>query len=276
MSNPEAEGGALFKIKTGITNLVPGKILVRGYPLQELIGNVSYGEAVYLCIKGELPSQNQAKMINALILGITDHGLVGAATPPARIVCAGNPDAIKGLCAGILSIGEVTGSPKESARFINSTYKMMKEQNLSLEQAADRVVDDMIAKKKRLLGVGHPLFKDVDIRAARLREIAAQAGFIGEKVKLFELIHQKYLKKIGKTDLVINVDGMMAAIMCEMGFDEDMIDMIAVLSYLPGICAHTYEELKERTGMKLVTTLGRLTEYVGPAERHLPKERLGK
>lgn len=263
------------KLKTSITNLLPGKILIRGYPLQELIGNINYGEMVYLCLKGELPSRNVAKMLDALILAITDHGLVGAATPPARIVCAGNPDPIKGLCAGILSIGVVTGSPKESARFIKGAYRMMKEQNLSPEQAADKIVDDYVANKKRLLGVGHPLFKDVDIRAARLREIAAQTGFIGDKLKLFELIHQKYLQKIGKKNLVINVDGMMAAIMCEMDFDEDMIDIIAVLSYLPGICAHTYEELKEKTGMALVYQLAGAFEYAGPEERHLPKERLG-
>jgi citryl-CoA lyase len=263
------------KLKTSITNLLPGKILVRGYPLQELIGNISYGEMVFLCLKGELPSKNTARMLNALLLAITDHGLVSAASPPARIVCAGNPDPIKGLCAGILSIGVVTGSPKESARFINGAYKMMKEQNLSPEQAADKIVDDYVANRKRLLGVGHPLFKDVDIRAARLREIAVQTGFIGDKLKLFELIHQKYLQKLGKKNLVINVDGMMAAIMCEMDFDEDMIDIIAVLSYLPGICAHTYEELKEKTGMGLVYQLASVYEYAGPEERHLPTDRPG-
>jgi len=261
------------KLKTSITNLLPGKILVRGYPLQELIGNINYGEVLYLCLKGELPDKNTAMMLNALLLGITDHGLVSAASPPARIVCAGNPDPIKGLCAGILSIGVVTGSPKESARFINGAYSMMKEQNLTPEQAADKIVDDYTANRKRLLGVGHPLFKDADIRAARLREIAAQTGFIGDKLKLFELIHQKYLQKLGKKNLVINVDGMMAAIMCEMGFDEDMIDIIAVLSYLPGICAHTYEELKEKTGMGLVFQLAMAFEYAGPEERHLPKDR---
>ena len=270
-----AETGPLpsNKLKTSITNLLPGKILVRGYPLQELIGNINYGEVIYLCLKGELPDKNTARMLNALLLAITDHGLVSAASPPARIVCAGNPDPIKGLCAGILSIGVVTGSPKESARFINGAYSMMKEQNLTPEQAADKIADDYTANRKRLLGVGHPLFKDADIRAARLREIAAQTGFIGDKLKLFELIRQKYLQKLGKKNLVINVDGMMAAIMCEMGFDEDMIDIIAVLSYLPGICAHTYEELKEKTGMGLVFQLAMAFEYAGPEERHLPKDR---
>ena len=262
------------KMKTGITQLLPGKILIRGYPLEELIGNISYGEMVYLGLKGELPSENKARMLDALFMAISDHGLVSAATPPARIVCAGNPDPIKGLCAGILSIGPVTGSPKESARFIQGAYKMMKEQNLTMEEVADRITDEYVSKRKRMLGVGHPLFKDVDIRAARLRELAVKYGFIGEKVKLYECIHQKYLEKVGKKDLVINVDGMMAAIMCEMDFDEDMIDIVGVISYLPGICAHTYEELKERNSLGLAFQMHSFSEYVGPAERHLPRDRI--
>jgi citrate synthase len=262
------------KIKTKITNLIPGKILIRGYPLNELIGNLSYSEMIYLCIKGELPSENMGKMMDALILGITDHSLVSAATPAARIVVAGNPDPIKGICAGVLSVGPVTGSPKHSARFIKNAYDQMMRNKWTREQAAENVVNECISRKERIPGFGHPLFKDVDIRAARLRELAARYGFAGEKLALYERIHEKFLEKINKKDMVINIDGMMAAIMCEMDFDEDMVDIIGVLSYLPGICAHTYEELKEKTSLGLIFQVNSISEYVGVDERHLPKERI--
>jgi citryl-CoA lyase len=262
------------KIPTKITNLIPGKILIRGYPLNELIGNLSYAEMIYLCMKGELPSKNMGKMMDALILGITDHGLVSAATPPARIVVAGNPDPIKGICAGVLSIGPVTGSPKHSARFISNAYELMKKNGWTKEQTADNIVNDYVLRKERIPGLGHPLFKDVDIRAARLKELATAYGFAGEKLALYECIHTKFLNKINKKDIVINVDGMMAAIMCEMDFDEDMVDITGVLSYLPGICAHTYEELKEKTSLGLIFQVNSISEYVGVEERHLPKERI--
>jgi len=264
----------LKKIATKITNLIPGKILIRGYPLNELIGNLSYAEMIYLCMKGELPSKNMGKMLDALILGITDHGLVSAATPPARIVVAGNPDPIKGICAGVLSVGPVTGSPKHSARFISNAYELMKKNNWTKEQTADNIVNDYVLRKERIPGLGHPLFKDVDIRAARLREIAVSCGFAGEKLALYECIHTKFLNKINKRDIVINIDGMMAAIMCEMDFDEYMVDMMGVLSYLPGICAHTYEELTEKTSLGLIFQADSISEYVGVEERHLPKERI--
>ena len=267
----EREGG---HIKTGITNLIPGKILVRGYPLDELIGNISYGEMVYLAIKGELPSRDEAKMFDALLLAITDHSLVGAAAPSARIVVAGNPDPIHGIVTGVLSIGPVTGSPRESAHFIQNAYKMMKEQNLRGD-TADEIVTEHSSKKERIPGYGHPLFKEVDIRAARLRELAEKYGFIGEKLRLYGSIHDKFLQKLGKNDIVINVDGMMAAIMCEMGFDDDLSDIVGVLSYLPRICAHTYEGLKEKSAIRVIFSLmGELAEYTGTGERHLPQDRI--
>lgn len=264
-------------IQTAITELVPGDIRIRGYSLDELMGNISYTEAVYLCIKGELPSKAVSKMLEALMMAIMDHSLWGAATPSARIVCGGNPDPLHGICAGILSIGPVTGSPRHSAHFVQSAYRLMAEQKIPQDEAADRIIENCISKKERIPGFGHPLFKlpsEPDIRARRLREIAEQNGFVGPKVKLYECIHSRYLNKIGKHSLVINVDGMMGAIMSEMDFDDDMIDIIGVLSYLPGICAHTYEELKAKSSIGLVAAINEGVTYSGPAARKLPKDRV--
>jgi citryl-CoA lyase len=264
-------------IQTAITELVPGSIRVRGYPLDELIGNISYTEAVYLCVKGELPSKDVSKMLEALMMAIMDHSLWGAATPAARIVCGGNPDPLHGICAGILSIGPVTGSPRHSAHFVQSAYKLMIDKKLSQEKAADIIIEDYISRKERIPGFGHPLFRlpnDPDIRARRLRELAERHGFIGEKVKLYECIHSRYLNKIEKHNLVINVDGMMGAIMSEMDFDDDMIDIIGIFSYLPGICAHTYEELKTKSSIGLIAAINEGVKYNGPTARRLPKDRL--
>jgi len=262
------------KIPTKITNLLPGKILIRGYQINELIGNLSYAEVVYLCMKGELPSKNTGKMMDALILGIIDHSMFSAAAPPARIVCAGNPDPVKGICAGVLSVGSVTGSPRHTTMFIKEAYDLMKKNGWTVEQAAEQVVNDCAARKIRIPGFGHPLFKDVDVRAARIRELAVAYGFAGEKLALYECIHQKFLKKVNKKDIVINIDGMMAAIICEMNFDADMADIIGILAYLPGICAHTYEELKEKTTLGLVFQENSISEYAGVEERPLPKDRI--
>jgi len=50
------------KWKTSITRIEPNNIVTRGYPQEDLIGNISYSEMAYLLIKGKMPSGNDSKM----------------------------------------------------------------------------------------------------------------------------------------------------------------------------------------------------------------------
>ncbi|MFB0562761.1 MAG: citryl-CoA lyase [Candidatus Lokiarchaeia archaeon] len=258
--------------KSGITDLPPGKILIRGYPLDELMGNITFAEVLYLILKGELPSEEEGKLMEAVLFGIIDHGFLSSASPPARYVVSGNPDPIHGIVSGVLSVGHFTGSPRASGEMLKEAYNMMKSENLSIEETAKRVVERFRAEKKRLPGLGHPLYK-VDPRAARLRELAEKYGKLGDYIKLMEAIHDEFVKTRGK-EIPINTDGMMAAVMAELGFDPLEMEALGVVSYLPGIIGHTIEELKTGQIVRIIPPI--ITEYTGPPERHLPKERIKK
>ncbi|MEX2724157.1 MAG: citryl-CoA lyase [Candidatus Freyarchaeota archaeon] len=262
---------ALWKgyFKTAITDLPPGKILIRGYPLDELMGNISFAEVLYLILKGELPSREEGKLLEAVLFGIVDHGFLSSASPPARYVVSGNPDPIHGLVSGILSIGHFTGSPRASGEMLREAYKLMKDENLSVEETAKRVVERFRKEKKRIPGLGHPLYK-VDPRAARLRQLAEKYGKLGEYVRLMEAIRDEFVRTSGK-EIPINTDGMMAAVMAELGFEPIEMELLGVVSYLPGIIGHTIEELKSGQIVRVIPPI--ITEYTGPPERHLPEER---
>ncbi|MEE8578228.1 MAG: citrate/2-methylcitrate synthase, partial [candidate division Zixibacteria bacterium] len=78
--------------KTAITEIGPGKINVRGYNITEIMENLSYAEAVYLILKGEVPGEAEAELMNAILVSSIDHG----ATPPSvlatrTVVSGGNP-----------------------------------------------------------------------------------------------------------------------------------------------------------------------------------------
>jgi hypothetical protein len=77
--------------KTAISQVEPNKILLRGYAVVELMGRLSYGDAVYLTLRGELPPKNEGKMIEAILVSVIDHG----AAPPSslRSFLAAAPDA---------------------------------------------------------------------------------------------------------------------------------------------------------------------------------------
>lgn len=263
------------RLQTAIGTVEKGKILVRGYPLEELIGNLTYAAILFLTMKGELPTVNQEKMMNAVLAGITDHFFINAAVPAARFVVAGNPTSpTAGVAAGILSLGGVTGSPQESGEFIEQAYRFMKQNHLTLEEAAKQFLIIYKDKKKRIPGFGHILHPEGDPRAIRLRQLSEKYGILGEKTKLYEEINRKVVESLGGKKLPINVDGMMAACLSEMEIDPLYMGCMGVVSFLPGIISHVVEEIKssERVGIRRSFYQNLNALYTGPAERHLPKE----
>ena len=64
--------------QSSLTDIAPNKILVRGYPLDEMMGRLGFAEAVYLLLMGELPTPAIGRMLNAVLVSSIDHGV----TPP--------------------------------------------------------------------------------------------------------------------------------------------------------------------------------------------------
>jgi citrate synthase len=252
---------------TRISNVLPNKILIRGYPQQEIIGNLSFAEGFFLTIKGRLPKQNEKAMLEALLNALLDHGFIAASISGARYIASGNPQFIPAVAGGLLAAGANTISPQHSAEFINEAYNLMTGEKLTIEETAKKVVDKCLKEKRRIPGFGHPVHKDFDIRAVRLRELAEKYGLLGEKTKLYEAIHKEFLNQTRKKGIPINVDGMMAAIMNELGFDPLEMVAVAALAVLPGIMAHAIEEIKEGVPIRVIPDM--ISEYVGESERHI-------
>ena len=92
--------------KTAITQIKPGEIRVRGFEIAELMGAVSYAEAVYLVLKGELPSKAEARMIEAILVASIDHGPTPPSVLAARTVLSGGNSLNASVAAGVLTIGD--------------------------------------------------------------------------------------------------------------------------------------------------------------------------
>ena len=251
-----------------ISHITAGDILIRGYPLTEVIENLSYTEALYLTLRGELPGEKETRVMNALLCGIVDYEFINATTPAARFVASASPDSsIPGIAAGVLAMGSYTVSPQDSAALINSAHELMKRENLTKEETAKRVVKEYQESNNRIPGLGHPVYKEVDPRAVALSKVAKEAGLWGEKSQLYEAIHDEFVKSTGKP-VCINIDGMMACVGNEMGFDPLEIAGIAALSFMCGIIAHVVEEIREGVPLRVIPPeMG--STYVGPPERHL-------
>ncbi len=223
---------------------------------------------MFLTLRGELPTRQEGRMMDAMLMSLLDHGFVAASVLAARYAASGNPQLVPGTAAGLLTAGSNTISPQHSAEFLDNALKMMRAENLSLEETARRVVAKVRAEKRRIPGLGHPTHKGDDFRATQLRKIAAENGFLGDKIKMFEAIHAEFLRATGRQGICINVDGMLGAIMSEMGFRPMQMASVALLAVLPGVMAHVIEEIEEGKPLRIVRDED--NDYLGPAERPVP------
>ncbi len=248
--------------KTGITNIKPGSIRVRGYDITDVMANLSYAETVYLILKGELPSKAEAELMNAILVASIDHG----ATPPSvlgtRTVMSGGNSLNAAIAGGVLVIGDTHGGAiEQSARIMQEwAGKEGSAESLALE-----LVGWLKANKKRMPGFGHRLHK-VDPRTAKLFEIAQQHGYNGRHIELCLAIEKMLEQQLGRA-LPINVDGAIAAVISDMGFDWRLGKGFFIISRVPGLVAHAYEEMTREKPMR---KLGPLSfEYDGPDDRKI-------
>lgn len=248
--------------KTNITKIGPGKIQVKGYDIAEVMEKLSYAETVFLILKGELPTKAEGDLMNAILVSSIDHG----ATPPSvlatRTVISGGNSLNAALAGGVLTIGDSHGGAIEKSAKIMQEWAARDGDVINL---ASQLVDWLKAEKIRMPGFGHRIHK-VDPRSAKLFEIASEHGFGGRHIDLCNAIQSALASKLGKP-LPINVDGAIAAVISDMGFDWRLGKGFFIISRMPGLLAHAYEEMTREKPMR---KLGPLPfDYDGPDEREL-------
>ena len=251
---------------TAITKIEPNNISVRGYPLVELLGKVSYPQMVYLLFKGELPVENVGKMIDAILVSSVDHGTTPPSALSAITVASTGAALNASVAAGILAISQFHGGAiEECMRILRKAMDFKNKNNCTLAEAANHIITEYRNSKKRLSGFGHRLHTD-DPRTKKLFSMAVELKIAGEYISLARDIEAKLEKSSGKK-LPINVDGAIAALLCEMDFDVTFANAFFMIARVPGLVAHIYEEIKRYKPMRKIHPTD--VTYDGPEEREL-------
>ncbi|MEK7084394.1 MAG: citryl-CoA lyase [Patescibacteria group bacterium] len=242
---------------TAITDVQAEKECIRGYDLQELIQKKSFVETIFLLLRGELPNENETRMLNAIFTAAIDHGPGTASGMTVRIVAAAKNSLHTSVAAGILAMGERHGSSIEgAAKFFQEHIG---------EQDIESWIKKMKERKERVPGYGHAVLTH-DRRADGMFTMARETGFYGRHC-LFAVEVGEILNTASSKKLPMNVDGAMAAILSDMGFPWDIMKGFFIIARVPGLVAHAYEEMTEGDGLR------RLAEddvhYTGQKERSL-------
>ena len=252
--------------KTAITKVEPNKLTVRGYELDKLIGKVSYAQMVYLLFKGEMPSENIGKMIEAILISSVDHGTTPPSVLSALTVASTGAPLNAAVAAGILSISKFHGGAIEDCmRILHRGMDIVRNENKNMEEAAKQIISDYRSIKKRLSGFGHRVHTN-DPRTHRLFTLADELGVAGDYVKLANTFVAMLKETAGK-DLPLNVDGAIAALLCEMDFDPILANGFFMIARVPGLVAHIYEEKTRYKPMRKIHPTD--VEYDGPEGKKL-------
>lgn len=217
------------KWKTSISGITDGEVQIHGYKITDLIENLSFTDTIWLELKGELPTAKERAMLDAILISTIDNGMGPPSVTNARnSASAGNPMQ-SAVAAGVLGIGEYHGGAiEECARL------------LQIGLSAQKLVEKVISSGDRIPGFGHKIYTE-DPRAKQIFEKAKKLGFFGEYCSLAVEVEKILEEKKGKK-IPINVDGAIAAVVSDMGFDYRLGKGFFIIGRVVGLIAHIFEE----------------------------------
>jgi citrate synthase len=212
----------------------------------------SLGEAasfLYL-VDGEVPSQEKEKTLDLCYVLHADHGM-NASTFSARVTIATLSDMYSAITTAIGTLkGPLHGGANEGV------IKMLKEIG-SLDKV-DAYVHECIAQKKKIMGIGHRVYKTLDPRAPHLKKMAQiLSAKLGEPkwIQMSDRIAEIMLAEKG---LHANVDFYSATVYYSLGVPTDLFTPVFAISRTSGWTAHVLEQLADN---RLIRPQ---SQYTGP------------
>lgn len=252
--------------KTAITEVKPNRIRLRGYPVDKLMGKVSFAQGIYLVLKGEFPPPEVGKLVDAMFVSSIDHGASPPSVLAARTVASTGAELNSAVAAGVLAISRFHGGAiEEGMKLFIRIAQGIEETGKKEDEVINEVLQEMKEKGQRASGFGHRLHTR-DPRTEKLFSMAEDLGLAGKFVRIARGLEKKLEEFSGKS-LPINVDGAIAALLCELGFPPEVGNAFFIISRVPGLVAHIHEE---RTRMKPMRKIHPEDfEYDGPEEREV-------
>jgi len=233
----------------------------------DLVGKYTYAGLTYLIWRGELPSDEQSRMMDALLAVCLEHSLNSPSVDAVRFVASCGVPLQSAVSAGVSAFGDWHGGTiEQAAKLLQDGINAARTDERSPRAIAENLLSDYSRKKEKVPGYGHPTHT-TDPRTKKLLEVAKQTNIRGPHVELAEII-ESLTDAYFQRHLILNVDGCIAAIISDMGFDWRIGKGFFIVSRTPGLVAHAYEQMYYDKPYKAA----RWDEvvYAGPKERPLP------
>ena len=216
-------------------------------PVRQDLGEAAH--FLYL-LNGEEPKPEAVKTLDVAYVLHADHGM-NASTFSARVTVATLTDMYSAITSAIGTLkGPLHGGANEGV------IHMLQE--IGSEDRVDAYIADQLAQKKKIMGIGHRVYKVLDPRAPHLREMAIRlTEELGDAkwIRMSERIAALMKEKKG---LNANVDFYSATVYYSLGIPTDMFTPVFAIARTAGWTAHVLEQLADNRLYRP------LSEYTGP------------
>ena len=249
---------------SGITQIQPNCIRIGGYDIAELMTRSSYTETVFLLHTGRLPDDAERRLLNAVLVAVSDHGPGSPSAATSRLVASANRGAPEAaVAAGVLAIGDAhAGAGLACMQLIEEGLAMVRDDGLSITAAARKTVTDARERGERLPGIGHRVHT-ADPRTAVLFSLARDSGAAGDGVAFVVALEAAVAELI--KPMPANLDGALAAVLFDLGFPPLFAKLVFIIGRVAGLSAHVMEEYTRERAMRIRIPVS----YDGPPARDM-------
>ena len=198
---------------------------------------------------GEPQSKEASDTLDVAFVLHADHGM-NASTFSARVTISTLSDFYSAITSAIGTLkGPLHGGANEGV------IQMLEE--IGSEDKVDAYIEEKLAQKKKIMGIGHRVYKTLDPRAPHLRAMAIKLSeklgdpkWIRMSQRIAELMKEK-------KNLNANVDFYSATVYYSLGIPTDLFTPVFAIARCSGWCAHVLEQLEDNRLYRP------LSEYVG-------------
>jgi citrate synthase len=259
--------------RTKIIEMQPGVIRYRGYPIENLIGQVTFSQMIWLMLRGELPNGAQATLLDAALMSAVDHGPQAPSIAIARMAATCGVGLNNAMASALNVLGDVHGGAGEQAIELFQEISLQVNDDSEIGSTVKPVLDRLQSEGRYIPGFGHR-FHPVDPRTPRLLELvehAAESKVVSGRFGKIAQEIEKQLAAVKGKHIPLNIDGATAVIYAELGFPAPLARGLFCLSRSVGILAHAWEQTEQGGRNKGPLPRNYTWTYDGPETRLVPQ-----
>ena len=126
-----------------------GRIEFRGHPIQDLIGTVTFPQMIWLMIKGDLPSLDEAALFEAALVAAVDHGPQAPSIAAARMAITCGLSINNAMGSAVNMLGDIHGGAGEQCAELFYDIDEQMTKGLELQEAVKLGIDYSLAIPRR-------------------------------------------------------------------------------------------------------------------------------